>query len=157
MARIKLNLPSDYIFKTEIPVLVTDINYGNHMGNDTVLSKAHEARLRFFISLGYKDELDFEDGLGIVIADAVVVYKSEAFYGDVLQVSIAVDEHNKYGFDMFYLFRNKQTGKEVARAKTGIVFFNYAERKVAKVPVALLEKLQSIRSKPNPGLSDGSM
>jgi acyl-CoA thioester hydrolase len=50
-------------------------------------------------------------------------------------------DFNKYGFDMLYLIVNKQTGKEVARGKTGIVCFDYEKRKVVSVPAPLIEKL----------------
>jgi acyl-CoA thioesterase FadM len=29
---------------------------------------------------------------------------------------------------------NKETGKELARAKTGILFYDYAEKKILQVP-----------------------
>jgi hypothetical protein len=38
MARVKIDLPDKFIFKTEIPIRINDINYGGHLGNDAVLS-----------------------------------------------------------------------------------------------------------------------
>jgi acyl-CoA thioesterase FadM len=43
MARIKIELPQSFSFTCRIPVRITDINYGGHAGNDTVLSIIHEA------------------------------------------------------------------------------------------------------------------
>ncbi|WP_255669390.1 hypothetical protein [Myroides oncorhynchi] len=43
MARVKLNLPTEFIFETKIPVRITDLNYGNHLGNDKLLSISHAA------------------------------------------------------------------------------------------------------------------
>jgi acyl-CoA thioesterase FadM len=40
------------------------------------------------------------------------------------------------GCDFFYQLVNKESGKEIARAKTGIVFFDYEKRKPTKVPEA---------------------
>jgi acyl-CoA thioester hydrolase len=142
MARIELELPDAYLFSTELSVRVTDLNYGNHVGNDSVLALMHEARLRFYRKLGFKDELSFEGSIGQVISDAAIVYKSEAFFGDKLTCEIAAADFNKYGFDLLYRITNRETGKEIARGKTGIVCFDYANRKIASAPQILLDKLQ---------------
>ncbi len=132
MARVELDLPEKFEFSTEIPIRIGDINYGGHLGNDAVLSLIHEARLRFFKKYGFT-ELNV-DGAGIIMTDAVIVYKSEGFHGDVLNIDIARDDFNKYGCDFFYKITNKETGTEVARAKTGIVFFDHEKKKVISVP-----------------------
>ena len=142
MARIEIKLPDEFLFTTELSVRVSDLNYGNHVGNDSILSLIHEARLQFYRTLGFKNELSFEGSIGQVISDAAVVYKAEAFYGDVLLCKIAAADFNKYGFDLFYLLTLKDSGKEVARAKTGIVCFDYEKRKIAGVPGVLAEKLK---------------
>lgn len=143
MARIALELPSQFIFSTTLTVRVSDINYGGHVGNDAILALMQDARVIFYRTLGFAGEVSFEGTVGQIIADAVVVYKSESFLGDQLQVEIAVDDFNKYGFDMFYLITNLSTGKETARGKTGIVCFDYDKRKVASIPESLLTKLKT--------------
>lgn len=132
MARLKLELPETFIFSTDIPIRIGDINYGGHLGNDAVLSLIHEARLQCFRKHGEK-ELD-EDGIGILISDVAVIYKSEAFYGDVITIEATPDEWARKGCDFYYRLTNRETGKEVARAKTGIVFLDYNSRKTAPVP-----------------------
>ena len=47
MAKVKIELPEDFIFKTEIPVRISDINYGGHLGNDSLLSIVQESRVKF--------------------------------------------------------------------------------------------------------------
>ncbi len=132
MARIKLQLPDEFVFSMEIPVRVTDLNYGNHLGNDAVLALAHEARVQFLSEMGYS-ESDIE-GAGIIMSDAVIVYKSQAFLGDLLQIDIAVDDFSRRGCDLLYRVSKKETGDEVARVKTGIVFFDYSRGKTVSVP-----------------------
>ncbi len=55
MSRIKIEMPEKFIYKTEIPVRITDINYGGHLGNDSLLSIIHEARVRFLKHLEYSE------------------------------------------------------------------------------------------------------
>jgi 4-hydroxybenzoyl-CoA thioesterase len=111
---------------------VSDINYGGHLGNDAVLSLAQEARMRFLCSHGWTEQ--DVTGVGIIMTDAVVVYRSEAFYGDVLTIDVAVADIGEIGCDFLFRMVNKASGKEIARGKTGIVFFNYANRKPSSVP-----------------------
>jgi len=132
MARIKLEMPEHYTFTTELPVRINDINYGGHLGNDAVLSMVHEARVQFLNHYHYS-ELDVE-GFGIIMTDTAIVYKAEGFHGDQIQIDVAIDDFNKYGCDIYYLLSNKKTAVEIAHAKTGIVFFDYDQRKVVPVP-----------------------
>ncbi len=132
MARVKLNLPDKFVFTTQIPVRITDINYGGHLGNDALLSIIHEARLQFLTYYGYS-EIDIE-GRSIIMADVAIVYKAEVFYGDTLQVDIAVTDLQNMGCDLIYRVTNAAKGTEVARVKTGIVFFDYDARKPVAMP-----------------------
>ena len=120
MSRIKIELPGKFIFQTEIPIRITDINYGGHLGNDSLLSIIHEARLRFLKHNGYS-ESNIE-GVGIIMVDAGIQYKSEGFYGDELLVEVAVTEFASIGCDFVYRLSNKNSKKEIALAKTGAVF-----------------------------------
>ena len=132
MPRIKLELPENLVFSTEIPVRITDINYGGHLGNDSILSIVHEARVRLLNKYNYSEK-DIE-GLGIIMTDCAIVYKSESFYGDLLKINIGVKDFYKYGCDIYYQLINKKTEKDVAIVKTGIMFFDYELRKKARVP-----------------------
>lgn len=141
MARVQLELPDAFIYTTDLEVRVSDLNYGGHTGNDRILTLMQEARVHLYRHWGFESEIRLEGDVGQIISDAVVVYKSESFLGDVLQIQIGVTDFNKYGFDLVYLVANKKSGKEVARGKTGIVCFDYKKRKVAPVPGMLLKKL----------------
>ncbi len=137
MARIKLDLPERFPFATELRVRVTDANYAGHVGNDALLGLLQEARARFLAQYGLSELKIF--GLGLVIADSAVVYKSEAFPGEKLEIAVTVADFNPHGCDFVYRVTEKISGREVARAKTGIVFFDYARRAIQPVPPAFRE------------------
>lgn len=132
MARIKIELPESLPFSTEIPLYVEHMNHGNHLDNARLLSLVSEARVRWLKSMGY-EELNV-DGLGIIVADAALQYLSEAFHGETMVVEIGADDFNKYGCDVVWRMRDKASGRDVARGKTGIVFFDYSARKIAPAP-----------------------
>ena len=142
MPRIKIELPEKFVFQTEIPVRITDINYGGHLGNDSLLSIIHEARLRFLNHNGYS-ESNIE-GIGIIMIDAGIQYKSEGFYGDKLLIELTVTDFTSIGCDIVYRLSNKNSKKEIALAKTGIVFFDYDKRKTAPVPLEFRKKIKGM-------------
>lgn len=134
MARIKIDLPSSFSFQTSIPVRITDINYGGHVGNDTILSIIHEARMRFLADKGFT-ELQI-GGPGLIMSDVAIQFKAELFYGDVVNASVAITEFSKVGFELFYLLEKIQEGKSiiVATAKTGMLSYDYEKKKLAAIP-----------------------
>jgi acyl-CoA thioester hydrolase len=132
VARIKVPLPDEFPFSTEIEVTIAYINYGGHLGNDSLMTILQEARLRFLESFGYSEK-DVE-GVGIIMTDAAVEYRSECFRGDTLRIHVAAADPGGRGCDICYLVQNLGTGKEAAKAKTGILFFDYETRKPAHMP-----------------------
>ncbi len=142
MARIKIEAPDKFVFSTEIALRISDINYGGHLGHDSVLSLTHEARVRFFKSFGFS-ELDVF-GPGIVLSDVAIVYKSEGFYGDSLIIDVAVCDYTNTGCDLVYMLSEKETKRELAVAKTGLVFMSYKGRQVVHVPKRFKELFQAV-------------
>ena len=142
MPRIKIAIPDKFIYNTDIPIRITDINYGGHLGNDSLLSIIHEARVRFLNFLRYSESN--VEGVGIIMIDSAIQYKSEGFYGDELLVEIAVNDFSGIGCDFVHRLYNKKTSKEIALAKIGIVFFDYAKRKTAPVPPEFKKKIEEM-------------
>jgi acyl-CoA thioesterase FadM len=138
MARLKLELPPEFPFSTTLTVRVTDLNYGNHLGNDALLGLIHEARVRFLAALGFS-EMDVA-GVGTLMADCAIVYKAQGFLGDRLTVAVAAGEFSRIGCDLFYRL-TRADGVELARAKTGIVFYDYSEQRTRPVPEAFTRAL----------------
>jgi acyl-CoA thioester hydrolase len=134
MARVKLEVPTHKIFTTDITVRITDINYGNHVGNDTLVSIVHEARMQWLSANNYT-ELNI-GGAALIMADLAVEYKAESFYGDTLNVAISIGEITKISFEIFYEISAIRNNKKllIANAKTGMVCYDYEARKVASVP-----------------------
>jgi len=143
MARVKIILPEHFTFSCSIPVRVTDINYGGHLGNDKLLSLLHEARLQFLAHLGCSELNAF--GAGLIMTDVAIIYKNEGHYGDMLQVEMAANDLSTRGFDLYYRIYCERQGQrvDIAHAKTGLLCFDYQQRKIATVPEGLKEKLQA--------------
>ena len=141
MARIKIELPVHFTFSTTIPIRITDLNYGGHVGNDTILSLIHEARVQFLKHHGY-EELNMA-GTGLIMSDVGIEFKQELFHGDIVTASVAAADFSKITFDLYYKLEKKTADKTVlvATAKTGMVCYNYDKKKVVAVPEEVKSKL----------------
>lgn len=138
MGRIKIAIPSTPCqAEVTIPVRITDLNYGNHVGNDSMVSILHEARMQFLTGNGFT-ELE-AGGTSLIMSDLAVSFKNESFYGDQLTIKVFSGEISGVGFALFYQIYTQRNGKDilVAEARTGMVCFNYANRKIEPVPDAL--------------------
>lgn len=140
MARIKVALPESFSLTVEIPLRITDLNYGAHLGNDALVGLLHEARVQFLQRMALT-EFDPATRQGLIMADLAVEYKGEGFYGDVLHLRMAATDLHKYGFDVVYQVHT--TGREIARAKTGMLCFDYNARKLLALPAETAARLQS--------------
>lgn len=137
MARIQLHFQGVVVYNTRLQIRVSELNYGNHLGNDSLLGLMQEARVQYFNSLN-QTEKDFY-GVGIIMSDVAVVYKSEGFAGNDIQFELALSDFSPKGFDMYYNIYNHTTQKQLAVAKTGIVCFDYSLRKTVNLPVEFLK------------------
>lgn len=133
MSRIKIDLPEKFSFSTSIPVRITDLNYGGHVGNDTILSIIHEARVQYLRSLGYS-ELNF-GGTGLIMSDVGIEFRNEVFYGDTIKVSVVAGDISRIAFALYYKLEREGGEKPVilAVAKTGMISYNYELKKMAAV------------------------
>ena len=142
MARVQIEAPPTWLFHATLTVRVGDINYGGHLGNDRVLGLAHEARVRWLAS--HKFSEGDVGGVGLIMADAALVFRQEAFLGDVLEVALGAAEVRRSSFDLVYLMTRPADGAEIALVKTGMVCFDYTARKVVRLPQGLARCLGSV-------------
>lgn len=140
MGRVEIELPERFPYAVELEVRVSDLNYGNHLGNDAVLALLHEARRRYFRSLG-GDEIG-ADGTGFVVADSAVIYRNQAFYGDRLRVEVAAGEFGSRSCAFFFRVTELKDGRVVAEARTGMVSFDFKAQKAVVIPPETRARLE---------------
>lgn len=140
MARVKLSMEEvDFCFRTEMEVRITDINYGRHVGNDSMLGLLHEARLRFLASLGFSEQ-DI-GGVGMLMGDVILQYKAVALYGDALVVEMGLTDVERRTFDLMYRVTRPADGATIALAKTGMVAFDYTANRPVNLPDMFIKKM----------------
>lgn len=136
-------MPAVFTFKTMIPVRITDINYGGHVGNHAILSILHEARIQYLKYYGYT-ELDL-NGISLIMRDVCIEFKRELFYGDKVIASVAANEFSRVAFEMYYKLETEYQNENVivATARTGMVAYDYANRKIIAIPEPVKQALRN--------------
>lgn len=142
MARIQLDIPERLPFQHRVPVRITDLNYAGHLSNHQILSICHDARMKFFQSHGY-EELAAE-GIGFIMSDTAIVFKSEGFFGQTILVHMGAGDYSRVSFDLFYRLEIEGEDRLLAEVKTGMVGYDYESRKVRSIPAALKAKLGDV-------------
>lgn len=129
--RVKIAFPARQpLCILRIPVRIGDINYGGHVGNDAILSIIHEARMQWLAAGGFTELKTGSHGL--IMADAMIAYRGEAFYGDSLDVTLFANDLTERSFDLLYRITAVRENCEVliAEAKTGMICFDYEVSKI---------------------------
>lgn len=143
MARIKLEMPANYFTVQKVRVRITDINYGNHVGNDAFVGILHDARMQWLRMHGFT-ELDVQ-GTGLIMGDLAVEFKNESFFGDEVEVAIGVNNIGRVNFDLYYRLTTTRNDEIIllANAKTGMICYDYQQKKIATIPQVLLTLLST--------------
>lgn len=130
-------------FETEYKVIVSDINYGGHMGNERALIIFQQTRMEWLNSLQY-DEANIE-GAGLIQLESHVYYLKEVFLGEKLLCRITEIQPERITFNIVYEILNEK-GNIVIKGSTKMAFFNYEKKKLSKMPKEFLEKISNINS-----------
>ncbi|WP_207492664.1 acyl-CoA thioesterase [Aridibaculum aurantiacum] len=141
MERVKVQLPGEFPFSTNIRIRITDLNYGGHVGNDSFLSLVHEARQQFLHHFGYS-EMNV-GGVSLIMADVAIEYKAELNYGNEVKISVAAGGFDRLGFDIYYLLEIITPDKMITagKVKTGMLCFDYQQKKKVAVPAEAIERM----------------
>lgn len=132
MTKSIINISGKELYKALLPVRITDLNYGNHTGNDKVAGLIHEARVQWLQSIALS-ELDI-GGCGIIMRELTIEFVGQSFYGDVLEVAVYAGEVSNTSFELYFLLTNKHTKSVIARCRTVMVCYDYEKKKVTAIP-----------------------
>jgi acyl-CoA thioesterase FadM len=140
MSRVKVTSPEQFLFSMERRVGISDVNYARHLDSVTMVQFLHEARLQFLASLGFTEANIF--GLGMVVTDMAIDYRSESFANDCLIIDVGVSDFNRYGLDIGLQVTNSALESVVCNAKIGVVFFDFDKHQISPTPNSFRQLLE---------------
>lgn len=119
-------------------IRVGDLNYGNHLAHDKLITIIHDARVCFFKE-HQLSEINLDNSFTIVISSLTIDYLAQGFLGDLITVRIFINDIKKASFKMNYVVSNQNS--ILALCSTTLVCYNNLNRRSAKIPTALLSVL----------------
>lgn len=143
MSSLEITLPEKFNFSTFLQVRIGDINSGHHLDHASMVLLVQEARAQFLSGRGFSEQYDINSGLGFIISDLSLIYKKQVNYGQRLRIDVATTDFTQKSFNIVYRLMEEQSNSEVARAKTGIVAFDYNRQQVISLPEKIREKLSN--------------
>lgn len=114
-------------------VRVDDVNYGGHLGNERALLIFQDARIGFLQGLGMS-EREIAPDTGMILVEATVRYLEEIFFDDLLDTCVAVVNLKRSSFTLTYRTTRQSDGAPVLEGATVMLPFDYAKRRVRRLP-----------------------
>lgn len=137
-----IELPEQFFYSADYRVRDEDINFADHLAAVRVLPIAIQAHTSLLETLGHDPE---SSQLGLIMASSAVDYIAEARIEDVLAVQIAVQFVSDKAFDFVFCIVDADTGREVARAKTRMLFYDYLMRHVVAIPDSFVQTIEELQ------------
>ena len=134
---------TEFRFSTPLKVRIADINYGNHVGNDSYIRFFHEGRMRYLNDLGVSEQ-DIGDGVGLILTEIHCELKAELFYGEELIMYVRISGIERLRFTMEYQIVRSENKILAAQGETVMVAYNYVRRRPVAIPKSFLEKVKEL-------------
>ena len=131
MKKLIIEIPLTVWHRCNFQIKEEDINESDHMGNERILHHANLVRYNFFESLNL---LPPDEEHGFIIVNHSIVYKSEGFLGDTVVCEAGVTNPTECSFDLIFHFIKSSAQKTLAVVRSGLVYFDYQNRKIRHLP-----------------------
>ena len=141
-----VELPTDdnaYPFSTELEVRMSDTAGGIHLGNHVMVQYMNESMMKLYAAMGFRGPLIGD--VSFIQRDMAICYRSEAGYGDVVQIFVAIEAFEEKQYHMIFRLYNPKKQREIAHIKALFASFNYKERKMVEVPQELKDAYQKLK------------
>lgn len=142
MARVTIDIPERFQYRVELPIMLSRINRGDHLGNDSLVAFLNEARVQFMTARGVPEYS--EGGATMINADLAVIYKSEARYRERLLIEMAAQDFHRYGCDIVYRVIEARSERLIALAKTAHLHYDPEAGSLRESPADFREKLTGL-------------
>lgn len=146
--RIKIENIGTHVLTYFDQVRINDLNYGNHVGHQVIYEYCHDARLAFFANLQEKIQIPVSEmafgNYGLIMGHSGANYVGEITYGMSLEILVYLNDIGSSRFELNYLIKDHKTGHSLARVATGMVCFDYQNKKIVPLPEKIRYQLETL-------------
>jgi acyl-CoA thioester hydrolase len=132
---------SDFRFYHPIEVRYGDLDPQGHVNNAKYLTYFEQARVAYWIEMGFfsKDQSFME--LGVILADVHITYFAPVYFGQKVKVGVHVIRLGNKSMTWEQNVVDVESGKELARGEMVVVAYDYRQEKTIPIPNEWREKI----------------
>ena len=132
---------SQFRFYHPIEVRYGDLDPQGHLNNAKYLTYFEQARISYWIKMGFftKDQSFME--LGVILADVHITYLEPVYFGQSIKVGVHVTKLGNKSMRWEQNVVDADTGKELAKGEVIIVAYDYQQEKTIPIPQEWREKI----------------
>ena len=132
---------SEFRFYHPIEVRYGDLDPQGHVNNAKYLTYFEQARVAYWIEMGFfsKDQSFME--LGVILADVHITYFAPVYFGQQVKVGVHVIRLGNKSMTWEQNVVDVESGKELARGEVVVVAYDYRQEKTIPIPNEWREKI----------------
>jgi acyl-CoA thioester hydrolase len=132
---------SEFRFYHPIEVRYGDLDPQGHVNNAKYLTYFEQARVAYWIEMGFfsKDQSFME--LGVILADVHIKYFAPVYFGQKVKVGVHVIRLGNKSMTWEQNVVDVESGKELARGEVVVVAYDYRQEKTIPIPNEWREKI----------------
>ena len=123
----------EFRYYYSIEVRYGDLDPQGHVNNAKFLTYLEQARIGYISQLGLWNGGSFLD-VGIILADAHLVFRAPILFGQKVQVGVHVSRLGNKSMDMEYRLEDAESGQELAIGSTVLVSYDYRTEHTIPIP-----------------------
>ncbi len=140
---------SNFHFEYPVEVRYSDLDPQGHVNNANFLTFLEQARINYIIGLGLFQSTDSFLKIGIIIAEARITFLSPILFGTKVMVKTGITRLGNKSMTMEYLMVDGGNGKELAKAETVLVTFDYQKNSSMIIPDLWRNTIKSFENMPD--------
>ena len=136
---------SRFRFYHSIEVRYGDLDPQAHVNNASFLTYMEQARINYIQALGLWDGRTFME-IGIILAEAQVVYKAPIYYGQKVRAGVRVSKLGTKSLIMEYVLEDADSGLQLATGKSVLVTYDYHRACSIPIPENWRQKINAFEN-----------
>jgi len=136
---------SRFRFYHSIEVRYGDLDPQAHVNNASFLTYMEQARINYIQALGLWDGRTFME-IGIILAEAQVVYKAPIYYGQKVRAGVRISKMGTKSLIMEYVLEDADSGLQLATGKSVLVTYDYHRACSIPIPENWRQKINAFEN-----------
>ena len=137
---------SEFRFSILIDARYSDLDPQWHVNNVRYLTFMEQARLKYLLALGLWDGHDF-NRLGMIVADIHIAYIAPMLFGETARMELRVVKMGNKSFNFEYLLTDEASGRQLAKAESVMVAYDYAGQCSVPIPADWRAKISAFEGR----------